>query len=455
VKYSDYVAKKIYTRIKKIKNISQMTLLKYKRFSGLHIVCKACNRTIEVTQTLYKGCSHPIEKQKYKGLFSINGKRTTKDLKSLIYDEAVVELLNWKKQLENPISINFAEPKKEQQTNLFADWIWMYSDWLQNENVPKHEQKHRSAKYIKETVRYVIKFKEFLASKGINVENLQIQQIDNKLFGMYYEYLGETTKSAPSFNHCIRALKNFFKYIVDERQYQMLNPAKKAKLKYENPNPVSIDDTDFIKLLSVITEKDSVEIFKDGRKRNRFRTWMKDSFELSAYTGMRLEEVGELKYSDIKLKLDGKLDYLEGTDLKYQRAHNWDNTKPKKIVPIPITPELEQLLKRLKYKEHLDCDRYLIDGDSKLNRPSLAKEMSHAFTFFRRKAGLSDNFSIKHLRKTFLTKLETQTGLVESAGYQKTVSVIRKNYIDKRAVSREIQKRGFSYFGEATNLIAE
>ena len=423
-----------------------MKRLKFKKFTGLHIVCKGCNRNIEVTQTPYNGCTHPIEKQKYKGLFRINGKRTTKDLKSLDYDDAITELLEWKKQLDNPIKIKLTEPKKEKQVDLFVDCIWMFSDWLQNVDVPRHEQKHRTDKYIKETVGYVIKFKEFLASEKINVNTLLIQQVDKNQFGKYYEHVEKNTKSPASFNHNIRALKNFFKFIVDEKQYSIINPAAKAKLKCENPNPVSIDDNDFIKLLSVVTENDSVEIKKNGKKRNRYRHWTKDSFELSAYTGMRLEEVAELKYSDIRLNSNGKLDYLEGVDLKYERAHNWDNTREKKIVPIPITPELENLLNRLNYKDNMGSDRYLIDGDCKMNRKSLAKEMSHAFTFFRRKAGLPDNFSIKHLRKTFLTKLETKTGLVESAGYQKTASVIRKNYIDKRAVSREIQNRGFSYF---------
>jgi hypothetical protein len=39
-----------------------------------------------------------------------------------------------------------------------------------------------------------------------------------------------------------------------------------------------------------------------------------------------------------------------------------------------------------------------------------------------------------------------QTGLTESMGYQKTSAVILKNYIDKKAVVKEANKRGFSYF---------
>lgn len=35
---------------------------------------------------------------------------------------------------------------------------------------------------------------------------------------------------------------------------------------------------------------------------------------------------------------------------------------------------------------------------------------------------------------------------IQSMGYQKTSRVILKNYIDKKAVVREANKRGFNYF---------
>lgn len=432
--------------------VQNMKLLKYKKFAGLHIVCKSCNKTIEVNPAPYNGCNHPIEKQRYKGLFRKNGKRTTKDLKSTNYDDAVAELIEWKKNLDNP-PIKLIEAKKEKQTDLFKDWIWIYSDWLENIGVPEHEQRRRSINYIKDRIRYILKFKTFIEKERLNTNTLKINQIDSKLFGKYYKYVGDMTTSPAGFNHSIRAIKGFFKFIVEEKEFPMFNPAKKAKLKYENPNPISISDNDFIKLLSAITENDSIEINSKGKKRNRYRPWIKDAIELAAYTGMRLEEVATLKYSDIKLDAEGNLDYLEGTDLKYEKAHNWDKSKPKKIVPIPITPELESLLTCLDYKNNLGADKYLIDSNCTFNRKSLAKELSHAFTFFRRKAGLPNNFSIKHLRKTFLTKLETQTGLVASAGYQKNISVIRKNYIDRTVVSREIKNRGFSFFNKTQSIL--
>jgi integrase len=323
----------------------------------------------------------------------------------------------------------------------------MFGDWLENVGIPRHEQKIRSPKHIKETIGYINKLGVFLMKNGYDLKKLTIYQIDKYMLGKYYEYLEQTIKSNATFNHNIRALKSFYNFLIGEKQLGIPNIPKKMKLKYENPNPTSISDQDLLKLLSFINENDSIEILKSGVKKNRFRPYTKAGIELCAYTGMRLEEVTSLKYSDIVVDSDGELECVIGTDLKFERAHNWDKTKATKSVYIPISNELKELLERLDYKSNLGVNKYLIAGDDNIDRKTLAKQLSHSFTFYRRQANLGDDFSIKHLRKTFLTKLHLQTGLTESMGYQKTASVVLKNYIDKKAVVKEANKRGFSYFG--------
>lgn len=426
---------------------STMKLLKYKKFTGLHIVCKKCNKLIELSQKPYNGCTHPLDRQKYKAIVKKDGKRRTKDLAATDYNEAVKELLQFRDEVSNPVKILFEVSEPEPTYTLLSDFILMYSDWLENVDVPKFEQKMRSAKYIKETIGYVFKLSEFLKEKGHAPDELSIYKIDKHMLGGFYEHLENTVKSPATFNHHLRAIKNFYNFLINEKELLVLNIPKKMKLKYENPNPVSVGDHEFKTLLSKITPEDSIEVLKSGIQKNRFRSYTKAGIELCAYTGMRLEEAVSIKYSDIVTDIKGNLEYVIGVDLKFERAHNWDNTKAKKTVHIPISPELEDLLNRLKFRENVEVDKYLIAGDENITRASLAKQLSHSFTFYRRKAGLGDGFSIKHLRKTFLTKLHLQTGLTESMGYQKTASVVLKNYIDKRAVVREVGKRGFSVFG--------
>jgi integrase len=424
-----------------------MKLLKYKKFAGLHIVCKKCSRYIEVSQNPYKGCNHPIERQKYKVVLKVNGGRKTRDLKALDYDEAIKELLAFKDELTNPFKFITTEPKVDTKPELLTDCVMMYSDWLENVDVPKHKQRIRSNDYVKTTVRYILNFTDFLKVKT-KLETFKIYDLNDDIIGTYYEYLEEVCKTPSTYNHNSKALKNFNNFLIDTKGYLIPNFFKGVKLKYENSNPTSVKDNDFIKLLNAISSKDSVHVFANGKRKNMYKPYTKEAIELVAYTGMRIEETMILKYSDIIVNDEGKLVYLIGTDLKFERAHNWNNTKEPKKVLIPCTKELEDLLIRLNYKDNLGLDKYLIAGDKKILRKTIANQLSDSFTFYKKKAGISSNITLKNMRKTFLTKLHTKTGFVESMGYQRSAKVTLGNYIDKAEVVKKVNEMGFSFFSD-------
>ena len=425
-----------------------MKLLKYKKFAGLHIVCKKCGRHIEVSQTPYNGCVHPLERQKYKAVLKANGGRKTRDLTSLDYDEAIKEMLAFKDELSNPFKFITTEPKLDNKPELLKDCVMMYSDWLENIDVPKHQQVIRSNGYVKSTVRYVLNFTDFLKTSKVNLNTFKIYDLTDEIVGKYYEYLEPLCKSASTHNHNIKALKNFNSYLIDKKGYMIPNYFKDINQQYENANPISVNDGDFIKLLDAISDVDSVHTYLTGERKNMYRPYTKDAIELVAFTGMRIEETMILKYTDIVLDGDCKIHHLIGTDLKFDRAHNWNNSKEPKKVMIPYTKELEALLIRLNYKENLGLDKYLIAGDLKIKRKTIADQLSDSFTFYKKKAGISSNITLKNLRKTFLTKLHTKTGFVESMGYQRSAKVTLGNYIDKAEVVKKVNEMGFSFFGD-------
>jgi integrase/ribosomal protein L37E len=424
-----------------------MKILKYKKFQNLHIVCKRCGRHIEVSQTPYKDCNHPIERQKYKAVLKANGGRKTRDLKSLDYDEAIKELLAFKDELSNPFKFITTEPKVDTKPELLIDCVMMYSDWLENVDVPKHQQIIRSNGYIKSTIRYVLNFTDFLQANKTNLKTFKIYDLNDVIVGKYYEHLEPLCKSTSTYNHNTKALKNFNSYLIDKKKYLIPNYFKDVSLKYENANPISVNDADFIKLLDVISDVDSVHTFSTGERKNMYRPYTRDAIELVAFTGMRIEESMILKYSDIVLDADGKIQHLIGTDLKFDRAHNWNNSKEPKKVLIPYSKELEALLIRLNYRDNLGKDKYLIAGDLKIKRKTIADQLSDSFTFYRNKAGIENKFTLKCLRKSFLTKLHIKTGFLSSMGYQKSEKVTLGNYIDKVEVVREVNRQGFGYFG--------
>lgn len=437
-----------------------MKKLEYRKFKNLHIICKVCKKSIEINQSEYKGCKHPIEKQRYKAVISINGERKTKDLKSLEYDEAIKELLDFKHELSNPIKIS--KPKKQtksKQLNIngidevkyekFIDCVMMYSDYLDNIDVPFFEQRPRSDRYKKDTIGYILKFRDYLENQGYNIDKLTIYQIDKHIVSKYFESLYKTSKSNATYNHNVRTLKSFYKFLIEKKGYELFNPMQFAKLKNVTINAISVDDNDFDRILNCIDdtmESDTIHTYKNGVTKKMYRPYIKFGIELVAYTGMRLVEALSIKYSDIVIDENGEIEFVSGIDIKHEKAHNYDQSKPVKYVPIPISPELEDLLNRLDYKQHINEDRYLIGPDELISRESMAKQFSHSFKFYRDKAGVTAKIGLKHLRKTFLTKIQISTGMVTSLGYQKTASVIEKNYLDKGKIAKSVKEKGFRLF---------
>ncbi|OYU83295.1 MAG: hypothetical protein CFE24_11940 [Flavobacterium sp. BFFFF2] len=424
-----------------------MKTLKYKKFTGLHIVCKKCNKLIEVKSAPYKGCEHPLNRQKYKAIIKWNGGRKTRDLKSLEYDAAIKELLDFKNELSNPIKLAISPKIIEDKPELLTDCICMYSDWLENVDVPFFEKKPRTREYIRDTIGYVCKLKNYLDKQGYKTSSLPINQVDKGIVNKYFEDLYKTSKSVATYNHNIRALKGFYKFLIVTKGYELYNPMSFARLKNESPNPINAADNDFDKIIkSCSDENNSIHTYKNGVKKKMYRPYLREAFEIIAYTGMRIAEAISIKYSDVVLDENRALDYVMGIDLKYEKAHNYDQSKPTKVVPIPYSPELEDLLNRLDYKNHLGEDRYLIGPDENISRESMAKQLSHSFKYYRDKCGVTAKIGLKHLRKSFLTKIETQTGLVESLGYQKTKRVIQGNYIVKTEVAKAVKEKGFRLF---------
>ena len=205
-----------------------MKLLKYKKFVGLHVICKKCSKLIEVNQDPYNGCNHPIDRQRYKAVVKINGVRKTRDLKSLDYNEAVKELILFKDELKNPIFLS-VDKVSDHNNYYFKDFVLMFSDWLENIDVPRHEQKQRSIKHIKETVGYIKKFEKYIQSKGIDTSSLRLTNITKHLLGDYYEYLEETTNKHSTFNHHIRALKSFYNFLINEKGLDITDIPSKMK----------------------------------------------------------------------------------------------------------------------------------------------------------------------------------------------------------------------------------
>jgi len=167
-----------------------------------------------------------------------------------------------------------------------------------------------------------------------------------------------------------------------------------------------------------------------------YETWMINAFKLFLLVGGRREEVLSLKWSDIIQGNNGVL-FFKFKNLKVERLGN-KNT-PKKYSP--INEDLLKLLKEMGYDQMKGKNIKLIDPENTYTINTIMEKVSRSFSHFRKAAGIETPFTLKHLRKTYLTwvfyNMGSDTKLLSS---HTSMKVLENHYINPLLLNVEEEK---------------
>ena len=100
---------------------------------------------------------------------------------------------------------------------------------------------------------------------------------------------------------------------------------------------------------------------------------------------------------------------------------------------MPITKDLAELLL------DLPSEGYLIAPEKK-NREVISNYLTTCFNHFWQAAGLRKGISFKHLRKTYITRINLLLGAdkTKSLGYHSDFGVQIKHYVEKKEIQKEL-----------------
>ncbi len=428
--------------------------LDYKPFPGLKIYCRKCGYEIQNVgdKGLKTGCPHPLESQVYKAVLIEpgSGKRKTRILDAKSHDEALAGLLKFKEELRNPVPASLLRKEEKEKPMTLAGCIAMYFDYLQGSGVLEFEKKDRSGAYIKAMVMNGRRFMTFLKSIGMSPQSVRIDEVTDLVVEQYYKHVKECTGSNSTFNHFFRPLKGLYRFLIDKRDYVIRNPFKNVPCLSEGGNPKAIGYDDVMKIKRAITPEDSVEVFSNGVRKNRYRPWLVDAIDLAVYTGLRREQVVEIKWADVKCDAQGRPEYIRSSNLKVNRILNGGRTGNERYVNVPISAELLETLDRLGLESKLGTESYVLAPDARINRKNLLQQMSACFRFYRNKAGISSKLSFKSLRKTYLSAVASAigTGNVKAVSGHSGDAILKRHYIDGEFVARDLTRSGFRLFDD-------
>ncbi|WP_396197142.1 tyrosine-type recombinase/integrase [Flavobacterium sp.] len=397
--------------------------------TGLKIYCNKCKR-------YNPKCRHN-EELIYRLVVHIPGSKNLTRCKSLIsrhYEDAVVESIDIIKGLKsNDYRVPQSTNESKEYTMIGA--IIKYNQYLSGEFDLKHLIKKVTEGHRKESIRFIKLFCNVLKNHH-NFEIMRVRDVSVKDVSRFYETM-ERHYAPRTFNKCLISLKSFFNFLIEIEKIDMKNPFAVYQSKSVGHLKIeTITKNEFTKILECVDESDSLlKLGGKGEVKNMYRDYLKDGFKLFLFSGCRREEVVDLRWSDIYHS--GETYFFMINNKKVERNNNISGEFYKYI---PINSDLFDLLMELGYDEKKTSNDFILCPNRYESTLTIMNTLSKSFTFYKNKAGIQKNISLKNLRKTYLSWVNqvmgSETRILSS---HSTDKVLIEHYLDPTILSA-IQK---------------
>ena len=302
-------------------------------------------------------------------------------------------------------------------------------------------------------------YKDALDVNGVDWKILKFTEVSDDMVGYIHDYfINNKGYANKTYNNNMGLLSAFTSHIIATFSLQYKNPFLGVPDMVVTPKVESIRQTEFEKLLELITPENGIQMKtlrsrKTQKKTNHYKPWLKWAFRLGLYTGGRSEDIVELKWSDITLDEKGQLYTLRTVDYKIDHANSNKTSKSERYFKhFAITKELANLLFEMGYKKYRNSDKYIVAPDDGLKRSNVSGIISRSFSHYYSLLGTGKTITFRNLRKTFMTSALREFGVASTALTNHTsVSLTNKHYYDKE-VTRDEARKKFSVFGKPLNI---
>ena len=399
--------------------MKKLTLPK-NHLKGLKIYCNKCKK-------YNPKCNHNDDLL-YRVVVHIPGTKNSTKIKTLIsknYEDAVKESIDIIKDLKsNDYRDLSADSDSKEYTIIGA--ILKYNQYLSGEYELKHLIKKVSEGHRKESLRFIKLFCNVLKSHH-NFEIMRVRDVSVKDVSRFYETM-ERHYASRTFNKCMISLKSFFNFLIEIEKVDMKNPFSvynsKSVLSTINE---TITKDEFERILDYIDSSDSLlKLGGKGEVKNMYRDYLKIGYKLFLLTGGRREEVVDLRWSDIYYSGDTYFFMIKNK--KVERNQNIDGNFNKYI---PINSDLLDLLNEMGFEDKKTSNDFILCPDRKESHLTIMNTLSKSFSFYKYKAGITKNISLKHLRKTYISWVNqvmgSDTRILTS---HSTDGVLKEHYLD-------------------------
>lgn len=198
--------------------------------------------------------------------------------------------------------------------------------------------------------------------------------------------------------------KAFELWLHEKLKYPLSVCWERVELKIAKYHPKAVSKEEFFKVLRIITPENGWGQFKHNGKltrKNFYEPWLRDGITLAAETGLRREELAEMRFCDI-IEEGSQKPYLKVKNFKVNRIKDLEDPEEWEYLPIPISHGCIELLKKLGIEEHKGSSRFILAPEKK-NRNAIMEILTRTFTHYYNLVNSVGKLKFKNLRKTNLT----------------------------------------------------
>lgn len=410
--------------------------MKYSRI-GLKVKCLKCQFQLNSNGTglcrrSWKSLSTCEYQSQHRYNFIIclpNSKaRRTRVAESTTFETVLLELSKFKEELRVN-KYQRAMTHTEKPTTSLIGLMAQFIDCMGGVNTPKHRIRVRSASHVKDCKRTFLRFCKSLKQKKFNTKILDVRDVNDNHVGLFCEFLLDELRLGDKvYKKHLVIMKTFYKFCIENRKIKMDNPFYGIELKIEDMGEKNIiRKEEFLKLIGpdVVTYENGWKKMC-GKNRNMYRNWLVSGIRLALETGVRTEEIFEMRYSDIVDLGNGVLVFgisnlkvnriISGSDVGKFRKH------------LPITASLMQLLMELGYPEKKGTDGYIIERAGNESMKQMMSSISRGFNHFITIVTDRD-LKFKCLRKSYYTYMALVLGDKVKLFSGGSTDVLRNHYL--------------------------
>lgn len=394
---------------------------------GLRVWCSTCRK--QHNEKTIKQCKHP-EKQTYKAVIYKDGKQHTHTIDTRDLDDAVVEAINFKKELSREDKVK-VEDMKNPQLITVADAAEMYLKYRHGIGVPEQylDKLDISDESKKAIVRDIKNFVKVLNRKGYNTEKMPFCEVGETEVSHWFKWVKQHYGQG-SWKSTLDRVKPWFGHMINKEKVMMADPMYGVTFKRKKNKIEALKKEEFEAVLNAVDTADPwhYEGAKSRQRKKLYYDWLKDAFKLGLYAGtFRNEELSSLKWSDVQ-KLESGTIVIASNNFKVENKIKDDYT-PKVCV---VYPQLQEFLESIGMNELIGTDHYIISPIRSMNYETLAEKMSKAWSHYWKKAfPTRDVVPFKYLRKTYLSYESKELGADQfKVSSHSDNEVLRNHYLD-------------------------